>query len=377
MASGDGLNLFCCFASFFKGISMKQSTILLLLLGTAAGSAVAQTNVTIYGVADVGVVAERGGSAGSVTKLTSGMASGSRLGFRGTEDLGGGLAANFLLETGIALDTGGFNQANTAFGRQAFVGLSGGFGGVTFGRQYTPQYVTLLLADPFSTGLAGDAANLMPNTGDASSRMNNAVKYVSPNLEGFTGELAYGFGEVAGDNSAAKQYGAAIGYANGPLAVRLGYHNRNNNTAVIKNSTSAKDTLLALTYDLKVAKLHFGYGVDKGTNSSPLRNTANPYGKLVAPSASTDSRDLLLGVTVPFGVHTVLASYIRKDDKNSANQDASQWALGYRYAFSKRTDLYASFARINNDNGAGYTVGSAIEAGSGDKAFSVGVRHTF
>jgi predicted porin len=356
---------------------MKQSTIVLLLVGTAAGSAVAQTNVTIYGVADVGIVAERGGSTGSVTKLTSGIASGSRLGFRGTEDLGGGLAANFLLETGIAIDAGGFNQSATAFGRQAFVGLSGGFGGVTLGRQYTPQYVTLLLADPFGTGLAGDAANIMPNTGDASSRMNNAIKYVTPDLEGFTGELAYGFGEVAGANAASRQYGAAIGYANGPLAVRLGYHNRNNDTALVKNTSSAKDTLLALTYDFKVAKLHFGYGVDKGLNSSPLRNTANPYGRLVTPSASTDSRDLLLGVTVPFGVHTVLASYIHKDDKNTANQDANQWALGYRYALSKRTDLYASYARIKNDNGASYTVGSAIEVGSGDKAFNVGIRHAF
>ncbi|MEB0135225.1 porin [Actimicrobium sp. CCC2.4] len=356
---------------------MKKSSLLLMLLGTAAGSAVAQTNVTIYGIADVGMVAERGGSAGSVTKLTSGVASGSRLGFRGTEDLGGGLAANFVLETGIAMDTGGFNQSSTAFGRQAFVGLSGGFGGVTFGRQYTPQYVTLVLADPFATGLAGTAANLMPNTGDAASRMNNAVKYVSPNLQGFTGELAYGFGEVAGDTSASRQYGAAIAYANGPLAVRLGYHNRNNDTATVKNTSSAKDTLLALTYDLNVAKLHLGYGINKGVNSSPLRNTTNPYGSLVAPTASTDSRDLLLGVTVPFGAHTILGSYIRKDDKNAVNQDANQWALGYRYAFSKRTDLYAAYARIKNDNGAGYTVGSAIEAGSGDKAFNLGIRHTF
>ncbi|GAA4015156.1 porin [Actimicrobium antarcticum] len=356
---------------------MKQSTLLFLLLGSAAGTAAAQTNVTMYGIADVGVVAERGGAAGSVSKLTSGVASGSRLGFRGTEDLGSGLAANFLLETGIAIDTGGFNQGNTAFGRQAFVGLSGGFGAVTMGRQYTPQYVTLVLADPFGTGMAGDAANLMPNTGDAASRMNNAIKYVSPNLSGFTGELAYGFGEVAGDTKAARQYGAALGYANGPIAVRLGYHNRNNDTATVTGTSTAKDTLLAMTYDFNVAKLHLGYGVNKGTNSSPLRNTANPYGSAVAPTASTDSRDMLVGVTVPFGVHTLLGSYIRKNDRTALNQDANQWALGYRYAFSKRTELYAAYARISNDNGAGYTVGSAIEAGSGDKAFNLGVRHTF
>ncbi|MEC5217550.1 putative porin [Actimicrobium sp. GrIS 1.19] len=356
---------------------MKYSTLAVLLIGAASGTAMAQTNVTVYGIADVGLVAERGSAAGSVSKLTSGIASGSRLGFRGTEDLGGGLAANFLLETGIAIDAGGFNQSNTAFGRQAFVGLSGGFGALTLGRQYTPQYLTLVLADPFGTGLAGDAANIMPNTGDAASRMNNTIKYASPNLQGFTGEVAYGFGEVAGSTKAARQYGAAIGYANGPIAVRLGYHNRNNDTATVTNTSAAKNTLLALTYDLSVVKLHLGYGVDKGTNSSILRNTGNPYGSAVAPIASTDSRDLLLGVTVPFGVHTLLGSYIRKDDKTGNNRDANQWAIGYRYALSKRTDLYSSYARIKNDNGAGYTVGSAIEAGSGDKAFNVGVRHTF
>ena len=354
---------------------MKQSTLLVLLLGSIAGAASAQSSVTVYGVADAGVVFERGGANGSLNKLTSGIESGSRLGFRGTEDLGGGLAANFVLETGIAIDTGGFNQGGTAFGRQAFVGLSNNMGALTLGRQYTPQYLTLLLADPFGSGLAGDAANLMPNTGDASSRMTNTVKYVSPNMNGFTGEAAYGFGEIAGDSNAARQYGLAVGYANGPFAARLGYHNRNNNTAADKSLSNARDTLLAMTYDFNVVKMHLGFGIDKGLNSSPLRN-ANAFGG-VPPTASTNSRDFLIGATIPFGPHTVLASYIRKDDRTDLNQDASQYAVGYRYAMSKRTDLYTSYARINNKNGAGYTVGSAIEAGSGDKALNFGIRHTF
>ena len=355
---------------------MKHSTLVFVLLGSVAGSAAAQSNVTMYGVADVGVVLERGGAGGPLNKLTSGIASGSRLGFRGTEDLGDGLAANFVLETGIAIDTGGFNQSNTAFGRQAFVGLSSKVGAVTLGRQYTPEYLTLALADPFGTGLAGDAANLMPNTGDALSRMNNTIKYVSPNFSGFTGEAAYGFGEVAGDSNAARQYGLAVGYANGPVVVRLGYHNRNNNTLADKSLSNARDTLLAMTYDFNVVKLHLGFGIDKGLNSSPLR-TVNAYGATVAPVGSTDSRDLLVGVTVPMGPHTLLASYIHKDDRNDLDQDATQYAIGYRYALSKRTDVYTSYARISNKNGAGYTVGSAIEGGSGDKAFNLGVRHTF
>jgi predicted porin len=364
---------------------MKKSVLVLAVLGAFTSAASAQSSVTIYGVVDAGLVAERGGAAGSVTKLTSGVASGSRLGFKGTEDLGGGLAASFVLENGFQVDTGAQGQG-ALFGRQAFVGLGGSsFGTVTLGRQYTPQYLTLAFADPFVTGLAGDAANIMPNTGNAASRMDNTIKYASPNLSGFTGELAYGFGEVGGETRAGRQIGASVGYAGGPFAVRLGYHNRNNATAANQPGNNAKNTLLAATYNFEVVKLHVAYGVDKGTNSSIVRGanpaatppTPNPYGTSILPRHSTDSTDVLLGVTVPMGAHTVLASYIRKNDKTVFNQDADQWAIGYRYALSKRTDLYTAYARIKNKNGAGYTVGSAIEAGSGDKAFNLGVRHTF
>lgn len=158
---------------------MKKSIVALAVLGALAGTASAQSSVTVYGVVDAGIVAEKGGAGGSVTKLTSGVASGSRIGFKGSEDLGGGLSALFLLENGFAVDNGALGQGGLLFGRQAFAGLGGGFGTVTFGRQYTPQYLTLALADPFVTGMAGDAANIMPNTGNASSRMDNAIKYAS------------------------------------------------------------------------------------------------------------------------------------------------------------------------------------------------------
>jgi predicted porin len=121
--------------------------------------------------------------------------------------------------------------------------------------------------------------------------------------------------------------------------------------------------LLGATYNFDVAKLHFAYGLNKGANSSPR--------------PTTDSNDALVGVTVPFGPHTLLASAVRKNDKTAQNRDANQWGVGYRYALSKRTDLYTAYARIKNKNGVNYTVGSAIEPGSGDKAFNVGVRHTF
>ncbi|MFZ6733921.1 porin [Undibacterium sp. Ji42W] len=362
---------------------MKKTSLALALLsaigatGIFASAASAQSSVTIYGIVDMGIALERGSSAGSVSKLTSGIGSGSRLGFKGTEDLGGGLSAFFLLESGINVDTGSSGQGGLMFGRQAYVGVKGDFGTLTAGRQYTPEYLTLAFADPFGTGFAGDAANIMPNSGTGSSRMDNTLKYVTPSFDGLTGELAYGFGETAGDNSASRQLGAAIAYTSGPFAVRLGYHNRNNDTAILKNTDDGKTTLLAATYDFGMAKAHLAYGVNKGLNSSPLRNTANPFGSLIAPTASTDSTDFLLGVTVPFGNNKILASYIRKDDKTVKNQDASQLAVAYIYSLSKRTDLYGAYAKIDNKNGAGYTVGSAIEAGSGDSALHVGIRHSF
>ena len=356
---------------------MKQTIIALAVLGTVSGTALAQTSVTVYGIVDTGIAIENGGSAGSVSKLTSGMASGSRLGFKGNEEIGAGLSAYFLLESGINVDAGSLGQGGLMFGRQAYVGLKGDFGSLSAGRQYTPEYLTLAFADPFATGMAGDAANIMPNSGNASSRMDNTLKYVTPNFAGFSAELAYGFGETAGDNSAGRQLGLGLAYTSGPFAIRLGYHNRNNDTATLKNTEDGKTTLLAATYDFAVVKAHLAYGVNKGLNSSPLRNTANPFGNPIAPVASTDSSDVLLGLSIPFGANKILASYIRRDDKGSKNQDASQLAIGYVYSLSKRTDLYASYAKISNKNGAGYTVGSAIEAGSGDQALQLGIRHSF
>ncbi len=356
---------------------MKKSVLALAVLGALAGSASAQSSVTVYGVIDAGVVLESGNAAGNVRKLTSGVGSGSRLGFKGTEDLGGGLSALFVLENGFNADDGSLGQGGAIFGRQAFVGLRGNFGTLTLGRQYAPEYLVLAFADPFGTGFAGNAGNLMPMSGNAVARMNNTIKYASPEFGGFSGELAYGFGEVTGDSSACRQLGLAFGYKSGPLAVRLGYHNIDNDTATTKGTTAGKNTLLAGTYDFGAVKAHLAYGQNKGPNSSRLRNNANPFGTLVAPTPSTDNRDLLVGVTVPFGPHTIMASYVVKNDETANNQDANQLGVGYRYALSKRTDVYAAYARIENKNGAGYTVGSAIEGGSGDKALNLGVRHTF
>jgi predicted porin len=329
------------------------------------GAAQAQSAVEVYGIVDMGFVREVGDVAGVSAvgnRITSGAQSGTRLGFKGKEDLGNGLSALFVLETGIAADAGGFNQG-AGFARQSFVGLQGDFGTLTLGRQYTSYFLTLnQVADPFASGLAGNAQNLMlPPSGitaiagaDRAIRMSNAIKYVTPVFENFSAEIAYGFGEKAAADGDRVITGS-VGYDSKPLNVRLAYYEKNNEF----DTGSIKSTMLAANYDLEFAKIFAAYA-------------DNDWG------TSAKTRNYLIGATVPFGAHKFMASYIRADGHgaNSAN-DADQWGIGYTYGLSKRTNLYAAYGSISNDGTARYTVGNNSDLGSGNKAFNLGVRHVF
>ncbi|KAB8042959.1 porin [Janthinobacterium aquaticum] len=355
---------------------MKKTLISLAVLAAATtGVAHAQSSVTIYGIVDAGFVSERGGVNGNVNKLDSGIASASRIGFKGTEDLGSGLSALFLLESGFNVDNGNQDVPGTLFNRQAYVGLSSKTTGtLTLGRQYTPIYNTLSkVADPFAAGYAGSAKNLFPNN----TRTSNTVLYTSPSYNGFDGDVAYTFGENAESNKIGRKFGASVGYANGPLNARVAYNNTSNDTAAIEQG-SGRNWLAAANYDFAVAKAYVAYGVNKGLNSA-VRNNASLGNAFNYQSAgfSTDSTTALIGATVPLGQGTVMASYIHVNDKNQADADANQFAIGYSYALSKRTSTYASYAKISNKNNAGYTVGNNSNVGTGDKAFNVGVRHSF
>ncbi len=361
---------------------MKKLTLAALIIGGFAAQAQAQSNVTIYGLVDVGVVSERGGAAGSLTKVTSGIGGQSRLGFRGTEDLGNGLSAIFQLETGFKADDGTLDSANTIFNRQAFVGLkSKDAGQLTIGRQYTMLYLAQSqVADPFGAGYAGSIKNLFPTAG-ANTRVSNALVYSTPVMEGFSADALYALGEQAGSSTAGRQFGLGLNYGQGPLNARLVYNNKNNDTVAVgttpaKVQDTGRNTMFAANYDFKVIKAYFAYSADKGVNSAQIP-VANAYGYTVAPKASLDSNDVLIGAQIPVGNGTIMTSYIRKNDKTANNQDADQWALGYLYSLSKRTQTYVAYAKIKNKNGAGYTVGNNNEAGSGDKAFNIGLRHAF
>jgi GBP family porin len=330
---------------------MKKSLLALAMFGAFAGSASAQSAVTVYGVVDAGVVSESGNGA-TATKVSSGVQSESRLGFRGTEDLGNGVKAVFTLEADVGVDTGKSNSGSL-FGRQSFVGLSSEkFGTLTMGNQLTSVYNTLHdVADPFQTGLAGSSLNLIAPLGES---VGSSVKYATPTVAGFSGEVTYGMGEVPGDSKANRTVGGSAGYADKTMAVRVAV----NKVEIGSTGLNARTTLLAGSYDLGVVKAHAGFADTK-------------------LDTLVDSRDLMIGATVPFGANKLLVSYIRKDDRTAFNADANQFAIGYTYDMSKRTNLYTSYAHISNKNGAGYTVGNASEAGSSDRAFNVGVRHAF
>lgn len=330
---------------------MKCNTLMAALLACCSSYACAQSSVTIYGVADAGLVLERGGPAGNVNNVSSGVASGSRLGFKGREDLGGGLAAIFTLESGFGIDTGASGQGGLLFGRQAFVGLSSDSGTLTLGRQYSPYYKALRdVADPFGIGMAGDAANVMVGN----TRVDNMVEFQSARYAGWAADVAYGAGETAGDAARNRTLGAGLSYAQGPLQANLVFHRRENATA----TDHASNGMAVVRYDFGVLAASVAHARNHGL-------------------AGADSHDTLLGMTAPLGSGKLLASVISHRDESSAERHALQWAAGYSYMLSKRSDLYAAYGHIVNDNGAGFKVGNATDTGSGPTAFNLGMRHVF
>ena len=359
---------------------MKPICYALALIGPLTAAAQTPSSAQVYGLLDAGVVAQRGCNGDCArTRLDSGVASPSRLGVRGREDLGGGTAAVYTLEAGILNDTGASDQNGRLFGRQAYVGLDGPLGAVTLGRQYNLVYETLTdVADPFHGGMAGSAANLV---GYTNQRYDNTIKYQSPRSRGgWTGAAIYSFGESPYNSKVNRAYGATIGYANGAVTLRVS-HQRKDNLLDASGTTppvdqSASNTLVAANVNFGRVVGYAAYGHSRGDGSSPW-DMSNPYGAVAQSTPSNNSRDVLVGVAVPMGATTWLASYIHKDDRSGANRDANQIAVGASYALSRRTDFYASFARIQNRNGAGYTVGNASAPGRGDRAVTVGLRHAF
>jgi len=366
--------------------AIKKSLLALAVLGAFASAASAQTSVTLYGVLDAGVSVEQASSAnpgaGTQTSLQSGISTPSRIGFQGSEDFGSSLKAIFQLEAGIQLNNGQNTTTGTMFDRASWIGLSGDFGSVMVGRQFTPMYNAVYVLDPFSLGMAGNAGNLMHLgganingstliggnnpallDGGGSQAQNNSMRYVSQSWNNFSLEFNYGMGGQAGSTSDGSETGATINYANGPVMLLASYDETNS----LNNGGSFRTLLVGGTINWTEfgvpLKTNVGYQTNNGTD--------------VIGGANVDSTNLLLGLRIPVSTQQeVLFSYIHNDNK-AAGFTADQFALGYTYALSKRTTLYTSIGEIINKNGADYTLGNASNIGYGRKGFDLGLRHAF
>lgn len=352
---------------------MHKRIFALAILTALAGSAAAQSNVTVYGVVDAGIQYKNDGNpAGNTWGMESGQQSGSRIGFKGQEDLGSGLLATFVLENGFNVDNGTYAQSEAStsrlFGRQAWVGLEGNFGKVRLGRQQTELYRALEAVDPFQLGLAGNVQRVFgygTYSSDPFARSDNTVSYTSPTINGFTVTASYGFGETAGDTSANRTVGLGGSYVRGPLNVHFAYRKANDVTGpTILGGAGGNEraAFVGATYDFGVAKIHAAYA----DNKLP---TAIGEGK---------DRNYLLGVSAPAGIRgTMVASWAHNKVNDLSDGKSDQFAVGYTYALSKRTNLYTSYSYLKNDENVALATYNDSVPGADVKLFNFGVRHTF
>lgn len=342
---------------------MKR-TLLALAALTASAAALAQSSVTVFGVADVSV-ARVSTSGNGVSGLANGGNSSSRLGFRGVEDLGGGLKAGFWLEGGINVDDGG---SGFKFDRRSTVSLMGNFGEVRLGRDKTATYQNLETFHAFGdTGMGGiKGENLISSSaagtaeGSNPKRNSNMITYLLPKMGGVYGQLSHSFGEQSGESSLASSTGVRLGYANGPLNVAGAY-------GVARGGTAAAGE------DYKSFNLGASY---KFSALTPML--------LIASDRGAGKRvDLYsVGVKVPLGAGELRAAYTLYKNKKVDNADSNRLALGYGYKLSKRTELYAAVARMSNDEGANRGFASNLKPanivkGKNVTGYEIGMRHNF
>jgi len=350
---------------------MKKSLLALAVLTAITGAAHAQSSVTLYGKVDLGLTLDSGNVQGKSVRLSSGVTGGSRVGFKGVEDLGNGNTASFVLETGFCANgpsaaSAGFCTGGGFLGRQAFGKLAGAFGSLSAGRQYTAGFVALTTIDPFGTGYAGQINNLMNADG---VRLNQLIQYTTPTISGVSATAELGLGGVTGNWAASRETGGALTYAVGPVYAAATYYGVDNANG---SGTGVKAYQLGGVYDFGVAKLHAMYQVHSGTPTGAAYFRHDNY---------------MLGTTIPVGGGNVFASYVHLKDKyneaSNGNQpiNANQIGIGYNYPLSKRTSIYTAYARISEPTLAAgvlpYTVGNATDAGTGNKAFNFGVVHNF
>ena len=346
----------------------------LATLALQSTPALAQSSVSITGIMDAAARSVSNEGRGSLKSLVSGSLNTSRLVIRGSEDLGGGLLASFHLEHGIAADTG--NPTGGFWDRRSTVSVSSKAAGeLRLGRDFVPTYVGWSRFDPFGyVGVAGSnnlvsatpngpirsAFGSNPNT---TVRASNAVQYFLPSgLAGVEGHVmaAAAEGGSAADN---KTLGARVGWASGPVAVSLAHSITENGATA---SGKFKDTALGGSFKFGSGQVNLAWRKFE--------------------QASSEQSNLMLSGVLSFGLHDVKASLIKTNlaGRVGANvidaNDAQLLGLGYVYNLSKRTALFATYSRINNDGVATFQVPggpAGLAGGKASSGYEAGLRHAF
>ena len=368
---------------------MQKKLIALAIAGLVSAPAFAQSNVTIYGVADAGLAWGEHGDQ-DFNGVLSGVLSGSRIGFKGTEDLGNGLKAVFTLEQGFDIGNGAENDSTKAFQRQAFVGLAGGFGAVTLGRQYAPGYdfqydalasaiispQAILSGKPFGGAFAENGLTINPGT---PARWDNSLAY-NGSFGAIRARAIYSFGgietgnDVTGvDADSDDMMGVGLEYANGPLKVGGVYHYLKD-ARDVAGSDNQKEWLLGGSYNFGMLTLAGSY--QQAKNASYVEDL--------------DVDLWQVGVIVPVGAagNVHLAYGEAEYDAEGDDAKSKSYTLAYTHALSKRTTAYVGYNRTDNDrglalgpisSGASYNAVTDVLSGTGEKSdlVAVGIRHTF
>jgi len=341
---------------------MKKSLLALAAIAAVSGSAFAQSSVTIYGRIDQGFAQQ----ADAVKNREIRAASANRLGFRGVEDLGAGLKAFFQFEHRFDADTG---AANAVFWEgKSFVGLRSNFGDFYLGREDNPAYaLSQSVADPFGTDTVAS------NTSIISGRIGTNRYANSVNYRGTFGGFTVGAQIAEQDSSKAQQTGedrpwsVAASYTGGPITVGVGHEN--------PSDDDARWTTINAAWDFKVVKVIGLYGFGKNGNQSVtnVSSSANtlPSGIPAAAGAGSDRRSYLIGVTAPIGNGELKASYGVLQAESTADVKYKldkQFGLGYHYALSKRTTVYADYVNERRD---------FMPATFKKNGFDLGIKHNF
>ncbi|AQW30741.1 porin [Ralstonia syzygii subsp. celebesensis] len=343
---------------------MKMKLFAAAVAALAAGGAYAQSSVTLYGVADVGVewankVPGADGQGHSRVAMQSGNLSGSRWGLRGVEDLGGGLKGIFNLESGFSLDTGTSGQSGRLFGRNAYVGLQGQWGQLTLGRQQNLLYDFALMYDPMA--IAG-RYSITSQDQFLAGRADNAIKYVGT-FGGLSVSALYAFNrdgqEVAGVNKLGREWSLGANYAAGPFGLGVVYDQSNGTTSstsfAAQNAAAdnkEQRATIAGTYAFGPAKLYAGYRWYHA-NFATVSGAGNLRSNLYWLGAGYQATPAL----------TLTGTAYYQQFKNSGSGNPWLFVVGTDYALSKRTDAYFNVAYAKNSSGSGLGVAGLNDSG--------------